>query len=53
MPRIPVADLAGSERAVAEAMTALYETQITGEGRIVRWRWPEWQKFSASQRGLG
>ena len=32
MPRIPVADLAGSERAVAEAMTALYETQITGEG---------------------
>ena len=32
MPRIPVADMAGSERAVVEAMAALYETHITGEG---------------------
>ncbi|WP_295644539.1 CoA transferase [uncultured Corynebacterium sp.] len=32
MPRIPVADMAGSERAVAEAMAALYEAQITDQG---------------------
>ncbi|MBC2682379.1 CoA transferase [Corynebacterium anserum] len=32
LPTIPVADMAGSERAVSEGMAALWETQITGEG---------------------
>lgn len=32
LPTIPVADMAGSERAVSEGMAALWEAQITGEG---------------------
>lgn len=32
LPTIPVADMAGSERAVSEGMAALWQAQVTGEG---------------------
>lgn len=32
LPTIPVADMAGSERAVSDGMAALWHAQITGEG---------------------